>query len=232
MPKEEEKVDPMTPVLEMLAGIRPNQQLWIQFVCIAHRDKNFKNGQLKASGTWEADIMAKVNEIMVRGKDRRSPMGPEGMVTLTSGERNMVETMERMAGKYAFEFACRVVYLSNKERDYDGGLFSRMIRSLAQTEIRGRNGIGMKWRTDFNYKFLSDPFGKIIPHLKQEELVDYKLRRFTPHGGGDGMKLISVEELATLYHLPGSVAMTPTLNRVPSTRGEAPSNLPVGDLPI
>ena len=35
------------------------------------------------------------------------------------------------------------------------------------------------------------------------------------------------EELATLYHLPGAVATTPTLTRIPSKKSEAPANLPV-----
>jgi hypothetical protein len=140
--------------------------------------------------------------------------------------------MERNAGKAAFECAIRVVYISNKEFDYDGGLYSRMIRSLAQTDIKGRNGIGMKWRTDFNYKFLSDPFGKRVPALKREELHLYKLRNLYPKAGYPQYSVFSAEELATILHLPGRVAATPTLNRVPSTRGEAPSNLPTGTLPI
>ena len=232
MPKEEEKNDPMTPMLEMLAGIKANQQLWIQFICIAHRDKNFKNGQLHAEGTWESRVMEKVNKIMGRDEKKMGTIEIESMPRLTTGERAMVESMERNAAKYAFETACRVVYISSKPFDYDGGLFSRMIRSFAQTEVKGQNGLGVRWRTDFNYKMFSDPFGKRIPALKKEELKEYKLRKLNPKSSAMSFKVYSAEEMATLFHLPGRVAMTPTLNRVPSTRGEAPSNLPTGPLPI
>ena len=228
LPKEEEKVDPMTPMLEMLAGIRPNQQVWIQFLCTAHRERNFSLGQLHASPTWEVGIQEKINTIMGRDKDKKADIELEGMTRLTTGEKDLVEAMERNMGKVGFEFACRVIYLSNKEGDYDGGLYSRMIRSLAQTEIAGRNGVGMKWRTDFNYKLFSDPFGKIVPALKRQELKEYKLRKFFPKTGGMKIRVMSAEEMATIFHLPGKVALTPTLNRVPSTRGEAPSNLPTG----
>lgn len=229
LPKEEEKVDPMTPMLEMLAGIKPHQQLWIQFVCKAHRDKNFKNGQLQEEGTWEKRVLAKVDEMMGRDKEKKAEIEFEGMVKLTTIERDTIDAIQRNASKTAYEFGCRVCYASNKESDYDGGLYGRMIRSFAQTEIKtnGRNGLGVNWRTDFNYKFFSDPFGKIIPALKREELAMYKMRKY--YGK---IKVISAEELATLFHLPGKVALTPTLNRVPSTRGEAPSNLPTGTLPI
>lgn len=229
LPKEEFKVDPMTPMLEMLAGIKPNQQLWIQFICVAHRKKNFTNGQLHAEGTWEKRVMAKVDEMMGRDKDKKGSIELEDMVRLSKGERDALDAMERNAGKYAYEFACRVCYISNKEWDYDGGLFSRMIRSFAMTESKnkGRNGLGVRWRTDFDYKLFSDPFGKRIPAMKKEELEFYKKRKFLGE-----LKIMSAEEMATIFHLPGKVALTPTLNRVPSTRGEAPGNLPTGNLPI
>lgn len=230
LPKEEEKVDPMTPMLEMLAGIQANQQLWIQFLFKAHRKKLFKHGQLHAEGTWEENILEEINKRMGRDKEETENAGFE---RLTLGERKLIESMERQAGKYAFECAGRVVYISHKgEGNYDGGLFSRMIRSLSQTEIVAQNGIGIRWRTDFNYKFLSDPFGKRVPALKKEELHEYKLRVLFPKNGAMANNIFSTEELATLFHIPGRVAMTPTLNRVPSTRGEAPSNLPTGPLPI
>lgn len=235
LPKEEEKVDPMTPMLEMLAGIKPQQQLWIQFICFAHRKQSFKLGQLHAHGTWDGDVKKKINELMGRDDKKKIKKGEEekeGMVRLTTGERDLVDAMERNMGKSAYEFACRVVYISSKEFDYDGGLYSRMIRSIAQTDIKGRNGLGMKWRTDFNYNFISDPFNKIRPALKKQELKEYKMRKLYGKGGGMEFKIMTAEEMATIFHLPGKVALTPTLNRVPSTRGEAPSNLPTGTLPI
>ena len=39
--------------------------------------------------------------------------------------------------------------------------------------------------------------------------------------------IINSEELATMFHFPGPVAGTPALERVPSKKAEAPSNLPV-----
>jgi hypothetical protein len=43
------------------------------------------------------------------------------------------------------------------------------------------------------------------------------------------MQIMSVEELATIFHLPSSTVMTPGLARIPSTRKEAPPNLPIGN---
>jgi hypothetical protein len=39
--------------------------------------------------------------------------------------------------------------------------------------------------------------------------------------------VLNTEELATIYHFPGSAVRTPNLKRIPSKRADAPSNLPL-----
>ena len=39
---------------------------------------------------------------------------------------------------------------------------------------------------------------------------------------------LSVEEIATIWHIPGKVLLNPNVSRVESTKREAPSNLPTG----
>lgn len=232
LPKEEQKLDPMTPMLEVLAGIKPHQQVWVQFLCTAHREEGFKLGQLRKKDTWEKDVYTEIDKIMMRdSKTKTGDVDLDGMPRITTGERDKIEVMERNVGKTAYKFASRFIYISNKENDFEGGLFARMIRSFSQTELKGRNGLGVRWRTDYNYKMISDPFGKKIPALKKEELKEYKLRKLSVKSNAMSFKIMTVEELATLFHLPGSVAGMTTLNRVTSTRRDSPSNLPVGNLP-
>lgn len=232
MPKEEEKVDPITPMLEIMSTVKPGHQVWVQFICNAHRAKEFKKGELKAEPEWTVAAEEKINEIMQRdAKTKRGAIEEEGNPRITPGERDLVEAIERNSSKYAYETAIRYFYLSSDENDFDAGIIPRMNRSFAQTEAKGRNGIGIRWRTDFNYKWFSDPFGKIIPALKKAELREYKQRVLYPKSGAMKFVVYSAEELATLYHPPGTVALTPTLQRIGSTRGEAPGNLPTGILP-
>ncbi len=47
------------------------------------------------------------------------------------------------------------------------------------------------------------------------------------HPHADDAFTLNLEELATLWHLPGAVAGTPTLPRIDSTKGVAPVNLPM-----
>jgi hypothetical protein len=46
------------------------------------------------------------------------------------------------------------------------------------------------------------------------------------HPHPDEVNIMNLEEVATLWHLPGQVAGTPTLPRIDSVKGNAPSNLP------
>lgn len=229
MPKEEEKVDPLTPMLEVISSIGPGQQVWIQFICIAHREKSFKLGQLEAHPEWTKEAADKINEIMNRDpKTRTAKEGGsvEEIARLTTGERKTIEAIERNMAKYAYETAIRWCYIVDESiAKFDPSIIPRVIRSFSATEQRNQNGIGVRSRTDFNYKLFSDPFGTKLPAWKKSELKYYKKRSV----GEITKKVFSVEELATLWHPPGLVAITPTLNRVVSTRSEAPSNLPTGN---
>jgi len=75
--------------------------------------------------------------------------------------------------------------------------------------------------------FFDENTGK---HRQRTHLDAYKRRSFfnVPYKHLMGKPFIlSVEELATLYHFPGREASTPAIVRVPSKKAEAPSNLPV-----
>jgi hypothetical protein len=47
------------------------------------------------------------------------------------------------------------------------------------------------------------------------------------HPHPDQVSIMNLEEVATLWHLPGQVAGTPTLPRIDSVKGNAPANLPM-----
>ena len=232
-PKEELKFEPMAPLIEHLGKARPYERLWVQILMKPHAKKNFKSGSLQAAGTWEKRVHEKINEIMRRDKHRLGPEETESRPTLTPIERDTVTAMERNAGKYAYEVAIRGMYIARAGK-FNGEMIGPLTKSFAQYDIIGRNGIGVRWRTDFDYNWFSDFSGARKTALKKEELEYYKLRAYEQKdvkGGADKMKVMSVEELATIYHLPGTAVVTPTLGRVEATRREAPANLPIGNLP-
>lgn len=242
LPKEEQKVDPMTPMFEVLAGIKPYERIFIQIICIPFRKDSFKNGQLMMGegDDWTKGVEKEINKIMNRDPKKKTPLGykeegdDEGergqMAMLTMSEKDKLAAMERNISKYAFNTAIRWLYVTKKGK-FNGDLISPVIRSFSAYDIIGRNEIGVRWRTDFGYKSLI-PGGKrkALKTLKTRELTEYRQRVYHPKSGADNYKIFTAEELATMFHMPGSVAATPTLDRVSSNRGEAPPNLPTGEL--
>lgn len=232
MPKEEEKVEPMAPMLEQLGKLKPHERLWIQILAVPHVKKNFKNGNLGGEQpTWDKKGIAKINDMLKR--DVRPDPNAESFERapmLTMGERDVIAAIERNISKYAYEVGMRWIYITEKGK-FDGDVISPMIRSFSNYDIIGRNGIGVRWRTDFDYNYISDRSGARRKHLKKSELDFYKSRYYYHRDrkkGIDATKVMSVEELATMYHIPGSTVVTPSLARITSARKEAPSNLPTG----
>jgi len=228
-PKEELKFEPMAAMLEQLSTAKPHERYWIQILCKPHVKKNFKSGSLHAEASWEAGVFAKISEML--GRDPKKKTGPaelEEQPRLTAGERDTVAAMERNAGKYAYETAIRFMYITPAGK-FDGNAML-MLKTFSQYDIIKRNGIGVRWRTDFDYNWFSDWSGRKKMKLKKKELEDYKKRVYTvrePISKVDELKIFTTEELATIYHIPGSSVITPGLARITSARREAPANLPI-----
>ena len=229
-PKEEEKIDPIAATLEHLANCKASERMWLQILAIPHAKKSLKAGYLRKQGTWVDDAKKKINEMMQRDKGNAAPAEFEGQPRLTTGERNTVEAIERNTSKLAYETAIRFIYAAPPEQ-FNGEPITAGIRAmLGSYEIGNRNGIGIRWRTDFDYNIFSDYSGKRRILYKKKELDYYKMRFYLPFdvsGGADQMKVFSVEELATMWHIPGQSIVTPGVARVESLRRDAPSNLPV-----
>jgi hypothetical protein len=230
-PKEELKFEPMAPILEHLGKAKPHERLWIQILMVPHAKQDFKTGSIKAQDTWEKTAQAKVNAVMGRGPKKMGKEESEDRPVLTGVERDMVSAIQRNVSKYAYEVAIRAMYITPPDR-FDGEMIGPMLKSFAQYDMMGRNGIGVRWRTDFDYNFISDRSGAKKLAMKKRELEAYKKRHYyheDKKGKADVPKIMSVEELATIFHLPGTSVVTPNLARVENTRKEAPANLPTGE---
>lgn len=228
-PKEEEKLDPISSMMDMMNALGPGEQVWIQLLIKPHLKKEFKSGSLSKKEDWKEDIKKKINEIMQRDeKGKADGIEGEGMPRITEGEKRTIEALERSLSKVSFETTIRGMYIARSENFLIGERVGALITSFAQFNDRTRNEIGIKWRTDVNYSWWEDPSGKKRLNFKKEELEHYKRRYHEKRNEDDDSKIFSVEELATIFHLPGQVIFTPGLPRIPSTRAEAPPNLPTG----
>lgn len=224
-PKEEFKHDPINTLIELLGSLGPGEHLWFQFLIKIHREEKFFTGSLGTVKDWRDDIQAQIDTLM--GRDKVDDEQGFGALRLTDSEKDRVKALERAKGKFPFKVHIRAFYIA-KLTNIDWDKVGHAITIFQETEDHNSNGIGYKWRADFDWNMWQDPSGRKRKHLRMEELEMYKKRIYEGHNGRDVGSIMTTEEIATLFHLPGATVKTPNLVRIPSARGEAPSNLPTG----
>ncbi len=253
-PKEEFKIDPITPVLEYLGGLGKGEQAWIQIVIRAHKDEDKKEGgmfagiksvedffefipkvqaQLKTTDKWKDDVQKEIDSIVKKRKIKDKDGDEDGgKVTLTMFEKDIVTALERSISKTPFDVGIRAIYLAEKDvfnPSHKGALNG----VLAQYGTQHLNGFKRMAGTSFDYWY-EDPLGTKLPKMKREIFEAYRERGWfhSPYKNKHipGWRRISfvlnAEELATVFHFPGGVAQTPTFGRIESRKGEPPTNLP------
>ncbi len=119
------------------------------------------------------------------------------------------------------------MYIAKKDK-FVGERISALTTMWRVFDDSNRNGIGFKWGSTAEWPLFHDPTGAKSRMYREAELDEYKRRTYSNRKSSDTPKVMTTEELATIFHLPGKVASTPTLGRISSKRSEAPSNLPVG----
>lgn len=247
-PKEEHKVDPITPVLEFLGALGPGEQAWYQIGIHTHKagaDRLAKNKwfdigfdfEKSAIGLyidtkgmslwkkidWREDSKKEVEKIRASLVDKDHPERFPRI--MTKGEAERIAAMERTVAKPAFNTGIRAMYIADKDK-YIGGRKNDLYGAFRHFNSQYN---GLKPTKFIGYDNVwSDFLGVGERDQKKKMLAAYKHRGFffSPYKEKD-VFVMNGEELATLFHFPGAVAATPSLTRIPSKKSEAPSNLPV-----
>jgi hypothetical protein len=235
-PKEEFKTDPLLPLIEWLGSVGPNQQVWFQFLVRAHKDEQRIPGHLfKKYDAWKSKANDEINEILKRDpKTKVSGEVIEGttfskLPTISKPEQDIVEALGRSISKLPFDVVIRAIYIAKKDIFNTPFGIGGIIGNMKQFNAENLNGFkpnGKKWMPS-----MSDPWEdyKDMRRNRFSRLVLKAYRRrsgfYTPFTAKQ--LVLNSEELATVYHFPGSVSQTPTLERVPSKKAQAPANLPI-----
>jgi len=229
-PKEEFKHDPLVALLEYMGALKEGEQAWVQILIRAHTKEGIKLGRITTKQDWKKDIEKEIEEI--RKKATPAPAGDEGFTKfaiLSKGQQDIVASMERNMGKFAFDTMIRVAYFAETEK-FNPNNIGGLLGSFRQFSSNTLNGFKPTWGTDYDYPWQDFRGQKRIRNEKRL-LEAYKRRSFfdPPFKNFHGKPFIlTTEELATLFHFPSQmVASTPTLTRLPSKKSEAPSNLPI-----
>ncbi len=235
-PKEEFKVDPLVPVLEHLGSVGPNQQVWFQYIIRAHKKEQKKLGTLFGKhDAWKTQATETINDILKRDPktkvsgEANAETGFSKMPTITEGEKDVVNAIERSLTKFSFDVGIRTIYIAKKDTFNTPFGIGGCISSMKQFSTEHLNGLkpnGDKWMVQFDEPW-KDYKDMRRNYLSKAVLKAYRRRCYFQPPFESTPLVMNAEELATMFHLPGPVAATPGIDRVPSKKAEAPANLPI-----
>lgn len=229
-PKEEFKIDPMAPLIEFMGSLKAGHEAWVQIVVRAHtQEKTPTNDKYPDKWKDEAKELIKkiIEESAVEEKDEKGKIVKKvpNAVKLTKGQKDRIDAIERSLSKYAFDAGVRILYIAPKDI-FDKGNGGGLTGSFKQFNAPNLNGFKPEGGMSFDYKW-EDWTGKKLLRRKIGHFNAYCQRGFFHYPFMEKWTVLNTEELATLYHFPGSAVRTPTLKRIPSKRVDAPANLPI-----
>lgn len=228
-PDEELKVDPMTAMIEFLGSVTEGHNIWIQIIIRAHKKRRIADVFGEKEDAWKDEAKEEIKKIIEELKVKKEEGGFPRIPT--KGESERIAALERSVSKFPFDCGIRAIYIADKDK-FNGANIGGIIGCFKQYSSPELNGFKPSgWISDFDFPW-QEWFGR-QERIKPKVLEEYKLRRFF-YSPWKGKKfhdskpfVLNTEELATIFHFPGSVAGTPTFERIPSVKSKAPSNLPI-----
>jgi hypothetical protein len=238
--KEEQKVDPISQVLEFMGQLGKSEQFWFQIICRAHNpkgeDPDFSKRIWwkpqtwnKNKDNWKENATKIVKEIRSENtskyKDPMTGKEQDGFPNLTKGQMEIISALERSVSKPGFDIGLRSIYIAPKD-NFNGTNIAVQMSLLKPFSSPTLNGFKPKNNTSFDYPW-QDWNNIRANKLKKDLLYAYQKRAYFFAPNKEAHCVLNAEELATIYHFPGTVVLTPTLGRLLSKKAEPPSNLPI-----
>lgn len=232
--EEEFKIDPITPVLEFFNTIPEDNYACIQIIVRAHKAEDRDPSKTFPSFSKKIDNWKQVAEDEIKKIKEKSFIElEEGGIkkkqnTQTESQKRVISALDRSTTKFAFDTGIRLLYMGKKNAFANN--FGSLTGTFKQYNSGELNGFKPRVVTSFDYPW-QDIFGKKVKKMKAELLEAYQLRDYFWKGDYKDHDrpyfVLNTEELATIYHFPGMVAQTPSLNRVDSRKVSPPDNLPI-----
>lgn len=236
--KEENKVDPLSQVLEFFGQINKGEQMWLQIICRAHKKEHpdFKKRLWwnpttwnENTDKWKDDAAAEIKKIKSANTAKyvdASGKEQDGFPNLTKGQMDVISALERSISKPGFDVGIRAIYIGDKNV-FHGPSIPILVGLLKPFNSGNLNAFGApKNTTAFDYPW-QDWNSIRTNKLKREMMFAFQKRSYFYPPVIEKHMVLNSEELATIFHFPGTVVQTPTLGRLLSKKAEPPSNLPL-----
>ncbi|MEK7128499.1 MAG: hypothetical protein AAB933_02980 [Patescibacteria group bacterium] len=253
-PKEEFKVDPISPIIELFGSMKKGEQMWMQIVITPMKKEYHTHGKWFETHDWIKESRITLEKMLAPYTSERESISHPGEVKKEVRTPTFLDAIAKAVSaktaKLGFETGIRLMYVAKKEvfvRNRARDLRT-VWRQYAKPDC---NQFERKNNTQ------ADAYGGVfliskrtIMRLANRMLRDYRERSFFhvlmrrkifsidnipwpfsdmfyPAYKPQRTYVLNVEELATLWHFPGQILKVPTLERIESKEASPPTNLPV-----
>lgn len=238
--------DPLGPILEQLAKMKPGEHFWIQIIIKPDGndwkkagenfiDKVFGNEKKHSPGMLEtlfhsamsipADIGMHAFGFETSDSHAKPAQDPDmwKAFKITMAEKEQVEGVLKKIGKVGYKTKMRLVYIG-KKGVYDKQARTAFVKGMFnQFSHLNLNALGLHGdatpKDDYFWQAWTYP-------ARQGKLV----RAFKNRSWGIGADpwILNIEELATLWHFPSITVKAPLVKKADAKRAEPPVGLPIG----
>ncbi len=227
---EEQKIDPITTMLEHMGSITPNEQMWFQIMIRITTKRFGVAGEWFGKQDWTKSAEEEIKKIMSKPmfapeKDDKGKSKAPTAMNLSTAQKEKIDAIERSIQKPAFDVGIRGIYLA-KGDSFNAINMTALTGAFKQYGSANLNGFRATNVTDVDIGIIHDPFKRIVPRKKMEMFNAYRARGYFYHPYKLPPFILNAEELATIYHFPGRVSETPSFARIEALKAEPPVNLP------
>ncbi len=238
-------IDPLAGLIESMGRLGPGQNIWFQMIISPEEDAWYKKGQAtvdeflgkpKKESTslfgmvWHdlLDVLSNIIPGLISApafssleKKADAKQDQPLEFRLSPGQKDVLKALERNLGKQMYKTKMRMLYVGKRD-GFDKSFVSMFMGSLKQFNDMSLNGFAPEGdsKTYAQYLFVNER----LRYRQRRIFRRYVSRDPDPTGK---MFELSIEELATLFHMPDFSVMAPALTRVAAKRGSAPANLPI-----
>lgn len=240
-PTEERRLDTIGPLMEIMAKLKDDEQIWYQLVIRPTGEDFKKEGEKKISQIIGTESKEKKGELFSGaglgfslGEAVMAPFEHPGVEVkkkdegmkmmrflITPGEKDMTEAIEEKISKIAFESTPRFLFLTKQGND-DPGVIGAIHGFMRQFNTQNLNSLKPNSiKTTASYA-VRGMFKKTrIRWRKRMIYEDY--RNISP---SDKRSILNIEELASIYHFPIATVSTTELEKISSRKGSPPAGIP------
>lgn len=237
-------IDPLAGIVEIMGKGGPGQHMWLQFIIVCEDESWYSTGRATVDdfiGKKQPHKVGFLEQVMTDIKDvfaniLNMILGHEmhfggaheeekkefDEQKITYGQKEVIKALEENLGKMMFKVKMRYIYVGRRENfDKPTGV-SGLIGGIKQFNDQNLNSFKPNNHTKTKAEFVF--VNSRTRYMQRRIFSRYVHRDKRPY---DVRFNMSVEELATVFHIPDMSVITPSITRVTAKTGGAPGNLPI-----